>query len=260
MAQEVIPAGSFYPAQPVRPDNGEGGGWDTTQQLLFVIFKWKRFIVSVFLVFTLAALVAVYLKPPVRSAVAEILIKVDRVPLQISGFGYRPEKNQISFIMNSEAELIRSRHVLSAVAKKLHPKRNMSENEIDLLVDVLAASTFPVALPESNVLQITYFADTSQRAEKVLRLIIDEYIEKQAAIQSGSDKLLNFYEHESQRVEAQLKNAEAELNEWQSKNDTVSITQQITNQLNILDDRTKVLRQAEAQGEATRGKNRSPPE
>jgi uncharacterized protein involved in exopolysaccharide biosynthesis len=254
MAQELTPAGSFYPASSPRPDNRES--WEATKEfLLLVVFKWKRLILALLLVFTVAASIAMYLKPPVRSATAEILIKVDRLPLQISGLAARPDKTQLSQIMNSEVQLIESRHVLQAVAMKLLAGReDVGKDEIEAKTRSLASNTFPVPLPDSTVLQVTHFAETGEEAERNLGFIIDEYIEKQAAIQSGSNKLLKFYEHEKQRVEAELRAAEDQLNEWQGKNETVSITQQITSHLNLLEDRRKSLQQTAAQLEATKAK------
>src|SRR5688500_7150719 len=101
MSQEITPVGSFYPSQTAPSENREN--WDATKEfLLYVLFKWKRLILIPFLAFTFAAAIAMYLKPPIRSATAEILIKVDRMPLQISGLAARPDKGQLSQIMNSE--------------------------------------------------------------------------------------------------------------------------------------------------------------
>jgi uncharacterized protein involved in exopolysaccharide biosynthesis len=254
MAQEIVPAGSFPPAYPSLPE--AKGGWEASQQLLFVVFKWKRLIFGVFLVFTGAAAIAMWLKSPVRSANAEILIKADRMPLQISGLAVRTESRQLSQSMNSEAELIKSRLVLSAVARKLLSKegKNVDQGDLEAKIAFLNNSLFTVPLRDSNVLQVTYFAETGKEAESTLKLILDEYIDTQAAIQSGSNKLVEFYEQEKRRVEAELRAAENQLNEWQGKNETVSINQQIAGHLSLLDDRRKTLQQTEAQVEATKAK------
>jgi uncharacterized protein involved in exopolysaccharide biosynthesis len=256
MTREIAPEGSFFDVYPVRPENAAGS--EALKQILFVVFKWWWLMVGVFLTFTVAAAYVVWMKPPVRSATAEVLIKADRLPLQLSGLGGRPEKNQLQQIINSEIELIKSRHVLGSVARKVlaNPERDggVDEDELETKIDSLSDSTFAAAVPGSNVLQITYFAETSEEAVKVLGLIVDEYIEKQAAIQSGSDRLLKFYEQERQRVQNQLKDAENQLNEWQSKNETILIDQQIRGQLDILEDRRKTLQQTEAQLEATKAR------
>lgn len=256
MSQEITPAGSFYPASPGRLEASESP--EAIKQIFFVLFKWRRLILSVFAVFTVAAGIAMYLMPPVRSATAEILIRVDRMPLQISGLAPRVERSQNSQIMNSEVRLIKSRQVLSSVAMKLlsnpHKDEGIEQEEIEAKITALEQSTFAVLLPDSNVLEVTHYAATSEEAERTLAVIIDEYIENQAAIQSGSPKLLKFYEQEKQRVEEELRATESELNQWQGNNETVSIDKQIGSQLEILEDRRKTFQQTEAQLEATKAK------
>jgi uncharacterized protein involved in exopolysaccharide biosynthesis len=256
MTHEVAPENAFFDVYPVRPENA--GGAEALKQIFFVVFKWWRLIACVFVAFTVAAATVAWMKPPIRSASAEVLIKADRVPLQLSGLGGRLEKNQLQQIINSEIELIKSRHVLGAVAMKLlaNPENDggVDEAELESKIESLSGSTFAVAVPGSNVLQVTYFAETSGEAQKTLGMIVDEYIEKQAAIQSGSDKLLKFYEQEKQRVQDQLREAENRLNEWQSKNGTILIDEQIRSQLEILEDRSKTLQQTDAQLESTKAK------
>lgn len=255
MAQEIIPAGSFYPAHSARTENRES--WDATKEfLLFVVFKWKRLILMLFIAFTFAAAAAMYLKPPVRSATAEILIKADRLPLQISGLAGKAEKGQVVQVMNSEVQLIESRQVLQAVATKLlsAPGKTIPDEELELKINSITNNLFAVPLPDSTIIKVTYFAETNEEAVKVLSLVVDEYIEKQAAIQSGSGKLLKFYEQEKQRAETELRAAENLLNQWQGDNNTVSISQQITSQISILEEGRKALQQTEAQLEATRAK------
>src|SRR5688572_25752723 len=93
-------------------DEIHGGG--TAKQLFIGILKWKWLIVMLFLAFTVAAGVAMYMKPPVRTATAKILLKPDRVSLQMSGVsasvgGKLPYPAQV---LQSEVELIKSREVL----------------------------------------------------------------------------------------------------------------------------------------------------
>jgi hypothetical protein len=56
MPQEILPVGSFYPIRPAEEGLGwrteDGLGSRTTMQLFFMIFKWKRLILSLFLLFT----------------------------------------------------------------------------------------------------------------------------------------------------------------------------------------------------------------
>jgi uncharacterized protein involved in exopolysaccharide biosynthesis len=178
------------------------------------------------------------------------------MPLQISGLAGRADKGLVVQIMNSEVQVIESRQVLEAVARKLLSSsgKKIEKDALEAKITSLTTNTFPVPLPDSNILQVTHFAPTEQEAENNLRLIIDEYVEQQAAIQSGSTKLLKFYEHEKQRVEAELRAAEDQLEQWQGKNQTTAINQQITSQIDIVGSRSKALQQTEAELEGTKAK------
>lgn len=257
MAQEIIPIvpGSLYPVRPGQ----ESVGWKATKQFLFVIFKWRRLILSLFLVFTVAAAVAVSLKPPVYTATTKIMLKGDRMPMQISGLGNQGRTSSSPQVLKSEIELIRSREVLIPVAKKLlsddgKEKRDFSEAEIDATIRMLAASTVPTFLPDTTVIRITYFAPSPKVAERNLSLIVDQYLEQQALIQSGSGKLQKFYEQEKGRVGVELRDAEDELKRWQERNKTISIDEQISSQLRMAAERESALQQTEAQVGATKAK------
>jgi len=258
MPQDImtIPPGSFYPVRP--PE--ETVGWKATKQFFFVIFKWQRVILSFFLAFTIAALAAMYLRPPVGAATAKIMLKGDRTPLLISGLSNLSSRLPFApQIMQTEIEMIRSRDVLSPVAKKLlsgngREEKDLKDSEIDVMVGALSGNTVAVAIPDTNIIQLTHFAQTSEDAERNLRLIIDQYLERQAEIQSGSAKLLTFYEQEKERVGSQLQEVEDRLKEWQEKNNTVSIDKQINDQLGILSDWERALGQTEAEIEPAKSR------
>lgn len=258
MAQDIVtlPEGSFHPIRPPQ----ETVGWKATKQFFFVIFKWQRVILGFFLVFTGAATAAMYLRPPVGAATAKIMLKGDRTPLMISGlmnlstrFAFSPQ------IMQTEIEMIRSREVLAPVAKKLlsgsgREEKDLKDSEIDAVIGVLSASTVATAIPDTSIIQLTHFAQTGENAERNLRLIVDHYLERQAEIQSGSAKLLKFYEQEKERVGSQLREVEERLKEWQERNNTVSIDKQINDQLGILSDWEKALGQTEAEIEPAKSR------
>jgi uncharacterized protein involved in exopolysaccharide biosynthesis len=170
-----------------------------------------------------------------------------------SRFAFSPQ------IMQTEIAMIRSREVLFPVAKKVlsvsgPDKENLKDSEIDAMMNTLGASTVATAIPETNIIEVTYFAQTSANAERNLRLIIDQYLDRQAEIQSGSAKLLEFYEHEKERVGAELRLAEEQLNNWQEKNKTVSIDKQINDQLGMLADVEKALAQTDAEIEPAKSR------
>jgi uncharacterized protein involved in exopolysaccharide biosynthesis len=261
MAQEMISTrntsiqppdftGAYFPVR--LQSETRGGG--TAKQLFTVIFKWKWLIFMLFLAFTIAAGVAMYLKPPVRTATAKILLKPDRVSLQISGFGssvsgklpYPPQ------VMQSEVELMKSREVLIPVAKNLlvaegRPEQDLNDGEIGAKIALLRNNTVPVAFPDSSVIQLTYFAETSAEAVRVLRLILEQYMVQHEVVYTGSTKLLSFYEQEKDRVGAQLRAAEEQLRKWQEAKNITSIDEQISRYIITLADRERALQQADTE-------------
>jgi uncharacterized protein involved in exopolysaccharide biosynthesis len=258
MAQEITPAGSSYPAYPLQPESKES--WEATKQLFFALFKWQRLILGFFLAFTVGAAVAMLLKPPVRSATAKVLLKTDRMPLQISGLTnlnvrtlYSPQ------VLQSEVEMIKSRDVLLPVAKKLLIAQGKTEKELTL-EDVeskilsLAMNTVPAALPDTNVIQVTYFAPSAGEAEQILGMMLDEYLDQEGAIQSGSAKLITFYEQEKERAGLDLRAAEEQFKKWQEATNILSSDQQIVNHLSLLAEREGTLQRSKAEMEATRAK------
>jgi uncharacterized protein involved in exopolysaccharide biosynthesis len=242
--------GTHFPAR----WQGEKFGGGTAKQLLMVIFKWKLLIMLMCLSFTLAAGIAMYLKAPIRSATAKILLKADRVSLQISGYGgsvagklpYPPQ------VMQSEVELIKSREVLLPVARQIlrfegKYDQDLHDTEIEAVVSSVRSNIVPVAFPDSSVIQVTYFSETSEAAVRVLKLILEQYMVQHEVVYTGSTKLLTFYEQERDRVGSQLRAAEEQLKKWQDSNNIVSIDEQISRLIMTQSDRERALQQTETE-------------
>jgi uncharacterized protein involved in exopolysaccharide biosynthesis len=261
MAQEMISTrnhglqppestGAYFPIRL----QGETLGSSTAKQLFMVIFKWKRLILTMCVAFTVAAGVSMYIKLPIRTATAKILLKADRVSLQISGYGssvggklpYPPQ------VMQSEVELIKSREVLLPVAKRLlisegRPEQDLNDGEIEAQVGSLRNSIVAVAFPDSSVIQVTYSAEASAEAVRVLRLVLEQYMIQHEVVYTGSTKLLTFYEQERDRVGAQLRTSEEQLKKWQDAHNVVSIDEQISRLITTLAERERALQQTEAE-------------
>lgn len=254
MAQEIIPAGSYYPVRSPEETLGSKG----TKQLLFVIFKWWRLIVSLFLVFTIAAGVAMYLKPPVQRATAKIVFKKSRTSLHLAGLSGGGSRRFSREVLMSEVELMKSREVLIPVAKTLLSRGNRgkgaSEREIQAMARSLKKNLVPVSIPDTNVIKVSYFARTSEQARETLGLILDQYMEQQALVETGSGRLLKFYKKQEEGAGVKMREAEEQFKKWQEENNTVSIDEQITGRLKMLTEFEKWLGDTEASIEPTRAK------
>lgn len=284
MPQEIIPAGSLYPIQ--LPE--DTGSRDQTKLLLFVVLKWRWLILGLFLVFTIAAAVAVLSTRPNREAVAKILLKEDRASLQISGLNARTKSQYSPEALQSEIELLKSREVLLPTAHELLMKEQYipaleplqevpiwrkpldfalskvqalfswnSELEDDTEADpvtrrinLLAGKTVAEPVPDTNVIQVSFYAPTATEAVKTLQTILSNYLEQRAVAYGGSAKLLSFYEQEKEQAQAKLQKAEDQFRAWQKANSIVAIDQQVINLLEMLAAQERMLQQADA-GSAT---------
>ncbi len=258
MQQDLVPAGATPPAPFIGPERRTDS---STRQFLFVIFKWRNLIIGLALAFTGAALIAALAKPPVRSAAAKILIKGDRATLQISGLqsltARVPHSPQI---LQSEVELLRSRAVLLPVARTLLERKaartgeRFGAEDLENTIGALRNNLLPSAVPDTNVIQITYYDKTAEGAEASLKLIIDSYLQQHAMAYSGSNDLLTFYQREQEKAAADLQRAEEDLRRWQEANNVVAIEGQIQSEIDHLAGLERNLHQVEADLEATRGR------
>ncbi|MGH7822313.1 MAG: GumC family protein [Candidatus Binatia bacterium] len=207
---------------------------ESVEQSLFVIFRRKWLILGVFLTFSVAAAIAVYERPPVRSASAKILLKQDRVSLQISDLAPQSAKVPYSAqVLKSELELIRSRDVLLPVAQKLlteqsAPGKEIPPQRLEERINDLAKQLVVSTVGDTSVIDLAYFAPTAEEAQQTLSMIVEQYLEHHAMAYSGSKQLLTFYENEKERARLALEGAEERRREWQQRNDVVSIDEQIT--------------------------------
>lgn len=260
MSDAIVPAGPLYPA---RLQNGTRA-WEPAKQLVFVVFKWKRLVFCLFLAFAIAAAIGMYMKPPVRSATAKILLKPDRATLQISGQNSLSSKLPYSpQYMQSEVELIKSREVLVPVAKRLlskqrEPGREVTTGEISAMVEALARHVVPTAFPENSTVQVTFFGETAEEATQTLDIMMEHYMQLHELIYTGSTRMLKFYEDERDRVGADLQAAEDRLKQWQETGNIVSVDEQISRQLMTQGDRERALQQVEADLAMSRDNVRDP--
>jgi uncharacterized protein involved in exopolysaccharide biosynthesis len=250
MTAELVPVPGLR-----RPEQGRSGA--AIAQLLGVVFKWRRLILGLCLAFTAAAAIAMVLKPTLHSATARILFKPDRIPLQISGLVAQSSRLPHSpQMLQSEVEMMKSREVLLPAARTLlaaeaSPEDSVSPERLQGVVHAFDDDLQVVAVPDTNVIQVSYFSPDAAEAERRLGLIVDHYLQQRGQANSGSQKLLQFFEDEAHRVGQALQTAEDGLRQWQQQFNVVNVDTQISGLLTMQSDREKALRQTDAEIEAT---------
>jgi uncharacterized protein involved in exopolysaccharide biosynthesis len=248
---------TLMPVPGLRPPQEGRGGGAPLLQLLIVLFKWRRLILGLCLAFTAAAAIAMLLKPTERTATARILFKPDRIPLQISGLVAQSSRLPHSpQMLQSEAEMMESREVLLPAARALiaaeaSPELPVTEADVEGLARELDGNLQPVVVPDTNLIQLTYTAPAAAEAERRLKAIVDHYLQHHGHANSGSAKLLQFYEEEASRVGTALQAAEDGLRTWQQRANVVNVDAQLGALLTMLADREKALRQTDAEIQGT---------
>lgn len=252
MPQDLVPTSSALP-MPFRGPSDRPGP-SPISQLLFVVFKWRRLILALGLAFTIAAIALAILKPSTRTASAKILFKQDRAAYQISGIAANAARLPYSVqAIQSEVELFKSRGVLLPVAAALAgPKAPAAV--LDGRVDSLRRNLVVAMVPETNMIQVTYWGRSNQDAEDTLKLIVKNYVEQHAAAFRDSPAVLAFYEQETKRAATELHDAEEALTKWQAAHGTVSIEPEITAQLDKLAALERSLSQTEADIQGTQAR------
>jgi uncharacterized protein involved in exopolysaccharide biosynthesis len=236
---------------------------DSTRRIarlfVFSVLKWRRAIMVVFLLVTVAITLVVLLRPPVRSALARVLIRGGRTAYQVPGLAYQGGRGVNAEILRSEIQMITSRDVFDIVARMFLKDEGaltapVSDETVEVLADSLRRRTTATAISESGVIQIRHDAATSEEALKALRMIIDKYLEVRAFTDSGAAKLVAFYGRELDKAEADLRANEERLTAWRRENNLASVESELAKRLPALAEGERALQQTVAEIEATRAR------
>jgi uncharacterized protein involved in exopolysaccharide biosynthesis len=265
MANEIIARSAFLPTRAP----SEFTSHDTVEQLLYVLFKRWRLIVGCVVTFAGAATIATVSRPTLYTAEAKILLKPDRVSIQISDLSPESAKTPYSAqALQSEIELIESRDVLRPVALRLlsgasaappqapaassdgapavAPVVVPDDDVIEAKERDLEGALMPSAVKDTSVIDLKYVSASASEAEHVLGMIVSQYLEHHALAYSGSAALLSFYEREKAAAAAKLAETENAYAAWQQANNVVAIDPRIDGLLKQQSDLEALLKQNRA--------------
>jgi uncharacterized protein involved in exopolysaccharide biosynthesis len=217
------------------------------------IFKWHVLILCFTAVLTVAAALAMVLRPNLPSATARILVKTGPDTLPVAGLPTAARGTGQEFLQ-TEAELLASRIVLLPVARLLRAERGQTvrDSELDADVSAIREDLVVSVVPSTTVIQARISASTEAEAERQLGMILDSYVERHANAYSGSTSLSKFFEHESGTAAAQLKDAEDRLHRWQEANNVIDPAEELRTQITFVGEFEASLRRTEVDMEATR--------
>jgi uncharacterized protein involved in exopolysaccharide biosynthesis len=204
-------------------------------------------------------MIVTLLQPPVRTAVARVLLRGGRAALQVPGLPYPGGRAVDPEILRSELQVITSRDVFHPVARSLLTGDGafpapVEEDTVELLSDALRRRTVALAISESSVILVRHHAPTSGEAVKNLRMILDKYLEVRAFTDSGSAKLVTFYSRELDKVATELRVSEERLAKWRRENNLASVDSELGKRLPALAEAERALQHTEAEMDASRAR------
>ncbi len=197
----------------------EKRGLPTVRDILYVFFKNKVLISSIFLTALVAAMVYCYLAPPAYRAETKLLVRIGKA--QVSGIEqYRPESYNILFQERSqnirnEIELIRGQYLTEKVLKRLHEQQGLllevegvhsGQKSVLQFMDALRVEL----LEESDMIKLSFDWQDPDFAALVVNTYADEYLEHHAKVH-GSERSHKFYVEQIETYGNKLKEAEDEL-------------------------------------------------
>ncbi len=202
-------------------------------EILHFIFKRKYSIFVTFAMVVALTITLLYLIAPVFGATGSVLVERNRAPNMRTEF--QPGLEMIE-VINTEAHLAISHTVLSAAVDAVEPHVRTSppsslrvavENfrkKLDSMglvtylpprarwVRRLSKSVEAKAVPNSNVITITYFDEDPQRAADIVNAIIEAYLETRSEIYRTSGEVV-LYRKQLEDVTARIAARRTELDE-----------------------------------------------
>jgi uncharacterized protein involved in exopolysaccharide biosynthesis len=234
-------------------------GNEQVREVLHVVFKRRRLILTLFLVVALPGVVVTMLSRPKYVATAKVLITTDRTDATVQPTDLTKVDNlQLNeSLVNSETHIIRSRQMEEQVVRDLlygddYAKGGMQKaalkvDDAALGRRVLSFDTELLVTPirASNVIQIDYKSYSPQYAARVINRVVDEYLAYHAQVH-GHHGLSRFYEDQRRDLERQLRRAEDALKEYSDREGIVSPKDEIQSVIKAAGDIDATLRTVNA--------------
>ena len=202
------------------------------------LFRRKSLVLSTLVAVIVGTAVLTFLLPDKYESHMKILVKNQRVDVAIT-----PEQTTAAAVaenevsenqINSEIELLTSKDLLTQVVKdcglaKLEGgwfSRAATEAiRVEKAVDRLTKDLTVAPVRKANIISITYASNSSERSATVLKKLGDLYLEKHLKLHHP-EGATNFFKDKADEYEAQLKEAESRLADFQQSNNLVVLAQQ----------------------------------
>lgn len=198
------------------------------RSFFYAVFKHQRLVVGVFLLVALCSTVVAFIRPRTYRASTKIMVKlgetVQLAPAEApSRSVFQPLTPEV---VNTEAELVKSREVLSEAVDRLgvKPERGVSR---DQMIDGMQLALGVSPTPSSNVLQISYIGRSPEKVRRMVNTITDVYLDHHIRAYRNDRGVRSFYTEQLRVLESKMKTAQHELARYLRRNNIVEVDQEI---------------------------------
>ena len=244
---------------------GLGGNSISLRDGAAALFRRKGLVIFIFVAVVIGTAIVTFLLPNKYDSRMKILVKNQRVdvaitPEQTGGASAPTIENEVSENqINSEIELLTSKDLLTQVVnecglakvEKAWLSRPAPEAVmVEVAVNRLAKDLVITPVRKANVITISYSSNSPQLSAAVLNKLGALYLEKHLKLNHTGAS--DFFTQRADEYEAQLKQAEQQMTNFQQSNNLVVLSQQKDLTLQkTADAKTKLLESETALNEAT---------
>jgi uncharacterized protein involved in exopolysaccharide biosynthesis len=244
---------------------GLGGNSISLRDGAAALFRRKGLVVFIFAMVVTGTAIVTFLLPNKYESRMKILVKNQRVDVAITpeqtGAGSAPRiENEVSENqINSEIELLTSKDLLTQVVNECglaKVKKGWLSGPppqavaVEVAVSRLAKDLVITPVRKANVITISYSSNSPDHSAAVLNKLGELYLEKHLKLNHTGAS--DFFTQRADEYDAQLKQAERQMTDFQQSNNLVVLSQQKDLTLQkTADAKTKLLESETAFNEAT---------
>jgi uncharacterized protein involved in exopolysaccharide biosynthesis len=204
------------------------------------LFRRRSLVLFTFLAVVVGAVIVTLLLPNRYESRMKILVKNQRVDVAITaeattGLNAPTVENEVSENqINSEIELLTSKDLLTQVVNETALARQEAGMfgrpvpeavQVEKAVNRLAKDLSITPVRKANIITISYASDSPQLSAAVLKKLGDLYLDKHLKLNHPTGAT-DFFKDKADEYEAQLKQSEQKLTEFQQSNNLVVLSQQ----------------------------------
>jgi len=213
-------------ATTVLPSSGSATTTLAVRSFLYAVFKHRRLVLGVFAIIFLGSAIAAFLRPRTWLATSKVLVKlgetVQLAPAEAPSRSVAMPMNQE--VVKTEADIVKSREVVAEAVQRLGIQPE--SGSMDELIDGLQRGLTVTQTPGTNILQINFLGKDPARAARMVNAITDVYMDHHNRVYRR-EGMFDFYNEQLRILEQQMKQAQARLRRYLSRNNVVDVDEEI---------------------------------